>query len=212
MARDAALPGLLGSRPLTMSDRSSRPAVRIAISVETAAWLRRVPDARTRCRRLARAALAAAGFDARQMGGGAASAELSLVLGDDALLQQLNRDFRGKNKPTNVLSFSALDPAERAMERPVFPLGDVAIAYETSTSEARAQGKTLSAHLSHLVVHGVLHLLGYDHLTKAQANEMETLETAVLARFGHSDPYRPRVPRKKSRVSRNQRQAARPRT
>lgn len=194
-----------------MADRSSRPAVRIAISVASAAWLRRVPDARTRCRRLARAALAAAGFDARQMGG-AGSAELSLVLGDDALLQQLNRDFRGQNKPTNVLSFSALDPAARAMERPVFPLGDVAIAYETSASEARAQGKTLSAHLSHLVVHGVLHLLGYDHLTKAQANKMETLETAVLARFGHSDPYRARSPRRKSRVSRNQPQAARPRT
>jgi probable rRNA maturation factor len=194
-----------------MADRSRRPAVRIAISVESAAWLRRVPDARTRCRRLARAALAAAGFDARQMGG-AASAELSLVLGGDALLQQLNRDFRGKNKPTNVLSFPAIDVTERRMERPVFPLGDVAIAYETSASEARGQGKTLSAHLSHLVVHGVLHLLGYDHLTKAQANDMETLETAVLARFGHSDPYRARVPRKKSHVSRKQPQAARPRT
>jgi probable rRNA maturation factor len=201
-----------------MADRSSRPAVRIALSIDNAAWLRRVPDARARCRRLVRAALAAAGFDARQMAG-ADSAELSLVLGDDALLQRLNRDFRGKNKPTNVLSFPAIDVTERGMKRPVFPLGDVAIAYETSASEAREQGKTLSDHLSHLVVHGVLHLLGYDHLTKAQANNMETLETAVLARIGLSDPYRARVPRKPRRVPRTQRsvprkqpRAARPRT
>lgn len=201
-----------------MADRSPRPAVRIAVSIESAAWLRRVPDARTLCRRLARAALAAGGFDSRQMGG-AASAELSLVLGDDALLQQLNRDFRGKATPTNVLSFPAFDPSARVMKRPVFPLGDVAIAYETSASEAREQGKTLSAHLSHLVVHGVLHLLGYDHLTKAQANDMETLETAVLARFGHSNPYRARLPRQSRRVPRKQRPvprkqtcAARPRT
>jgi probable rRNA maturation factor len=193
-----------------MAERSSRPTLRIAISIESAAWLRRVPDARTRCRRLARAALAAAGFDERQIGG-AASAELSLVLGDDALLQQLNRDFRGKNKPTNVLSFPAIDVTERRMERPVFPLGDVAIAFETSASEAREQGKTLAAHLSHLVVHGVLHLLGYDHLTKAQANDMETLETAVLARFGHSDPYRARPARLNSRGPRKQPSAARPR-
>jgi probable rRNA maturation factor len=194
-----------------MAERSARAAVRIAISIESAAWQRRVPDARARCRRLARAALAAAGFDARHLRG-AADAELSLVLGDDALLQRLNRDFRGKNKPTNVLSFPALDSAERTVKRPVLPLGDVAIAFETSASEARAQGKTLAAHLSHLVVHGVLHLLGYDHLTKAQANDMETLETAVLARFGHSDPYRARPARQNSRGPRKQPPADRPRT
>jgi probable rRNA maturation factor len=105
-----------------------------------------------------------------------------------------------------------MDVTERGMERPIFPLGDVAIAYETSASEAREQGKTLSEHLSHLVVHGVLHLLGYDHLTKAQANDMETLETAVLARFGHSDPYRARPVRQNSRGPRKQPPADRPRT
>jgi probable rRNA maturation factor len=196
-----------------MAERPARPSLRIAISIENPAWLRRVPDARPRCRRLARAALAAAGFGSS---GTAATAELSLVLGDDALLRRLNRQFRGKDKPTNVLSFPGYDPAERAVERPILPLGDVAIAYETSASEARAQGKTLAAHLSHLVVHGVLHLLGYDHLTKTQANDMETLETAVLARFGLSDPYRARAPLTKTRPPRRkprpQTRAARPRT
>ena len=158
-----------------------------------------MPDVRARCRRLARAALAAGGFDVRRLGRGG-TAELSFVLGDDALLQQLNRDFRGKNKPTNVLSFPALCPGDEGLGSPVLPLGDVAIAYETMASEAREQGKTLSAHLSHLVVHGVLHLLGYDHISKAQANDMETLETAVLARFGLSDPYRARVSPTRGRV------------
>lgn len=186
-----------------MVEPRSRVRIRIAIAVSCTAWLRRVPDARARCRRLVRAALAAGGFDSARLGSGR-TAELSLVLGDDALLQRLNREFRRKNKPTNVLSFPALDPQDAAMDHPagpaILPLGDVAIAYETTACEAREQGKTLSAHLSHLVVHGVLHLLGYDHMTKAQATDMETLETAVLARFGLSDPYRARAPRESRRV------------
>lgn len=190
-----------------MAEATTGTALRIAISIPCRAWLRRVPDARARCRRLIRAALVAGGFDMRRIRG-AESAELSLVLGDDTLLRQLNRDFRGKDKPTNVLSFPALDPVAGAMARPerapLVSIGDVAIAYETTACEAREQGKTLSAHLSHLVVHGVLHLLGYDHLSKAQANHMETLETAVLARFGLSDPYRARVPRSRRRVPRGQ--------
>jgi probable rRNA maturation factor len=160
-----------------MAERSARARIRIVIAVPCGAWLRRIPDARVRCRRLAEAALAAGGFDAAKLGRGRA-AELSLVLGDDALLRRLNREFRGKDKPTNVLSFPALDPREARAHRPVLhevvPLGDVAIAYETTASEARQQGKRLSAHLAHLVVHGVLHVLGYDHLSKAQATEMET--------------------------------------
>jgi probable rRNA maturation factor len=198
-----------------MAERSARARIRIVIAVPCGAWLRRIPDARVRCRRLAKAALAAGGFDAAKLGRGR-TAELSLVLGDDALLRRLNREFRGKDKPTNVLSFPALDPREARARRPVLhevvPLGDVAIAYETTASEARQQGKRLSAHLAHLVVHGVLHVLGYDHLSKAQATEMETLETALLARFGFSDPYRARVPSKTRHASRAQPRAARSRT
>lgn len=195
-----------------MAEGPSRARLRIAVSVPCRAWLRRVPDARSRCRRLARAALAAGGFElARAVGN--RTAELSLVLGDDALLRRLNRDFRGKDKPTNVLSFPALDPAQHGERAhgavrkstreapPVAAVGDVAIAYETTAYEAREQGKTLAAHLSHLVVHGVLHLLGYDHLSKDQAKEMETLETAVLAQFGMSDPYRAVTPRSRRRAA-----------
>lgn len=198
----------------------ARARVQIAITVPCAAWLRRVPDARARCRKLARAALSAGGFDGTWLAAGQ-TAEISLVLGDDALLHELNRDYRGKNKPTNVLSFPAMElvPGElvpgEPVERPVLPavsivpLGDVAIAYETTASEAREQGKTVSAHLSHLVVHGVLHLLGYDHMTKAQATDMETLETAVLARFGLSDPYRAHTLREKRRVPSGRRRVLR---
>jgi len=191
-----------------MAESTPRARLRIAITIPCRAWLRRVPDAPARCRRLARAALKAGGFDVRGLG--SRSVELSLVLGDDALLRQLNRDFRAKDKPTNVLSFPALDPGEAINANapgrpPIIPIGDVAIAYETTAYEAREQGKTLAAHLSHLVVHGVLHLLGYDHLSKAQATEMETLETAVLARFGLSDPYRDRSPRIRRRATTRQR-------
>lgn len=190
-----------------MADRPSRRApIRIAISIPHAPWLGRVPDARARCRRLAQAALVAGGAAARL--GPAQSGELSLVLGDDALLHRLNREFRGVDKPTNVLSFAVMDGEEHAVARPIVPLGDVAIAFETTAAEARQQGKSLTEHLSHLVVHGILHLLGYDHLVKAQAAEMESLETAVLARFGLSDPYRARVPRKTGTVASGARRRA----
>lgn len=184
-----------------MAERSSGGSLHIAIATPCRAWLRRLPDARTRCRRWVRAALGAGGFDPR-----ATRAELSLVLGDDALLRRLNRDFRGIDKPTNVLSFPALEwPYEGRQRGAVVPLGDIAIAYDTTTAEAREQGKTLPAHLAHLVVHGVLHLLGYDHLKKAQAREMEILETVVLSRFGITDPYRARPPRARRRTGRSRR-------
>lgn len=182
-----------------MAKPSSSRAFRIAISIPHAAWSRRVPDARARCRRLARAALVAGGASSRLIPG--QTAEFSLMLGDDDLLRQLNRDYRGQDKPTNVLSFAALEAGDPSATQPVIALGDVAIAYETTVAEARRQGKTLPAHLSHLVVHGVLHLLGYDHLKQAQADEMESLEIAVLARFGLSDPYRSRVAPTKPRKS-----------
>ena len=181
---------------------SSRPpAVRLSLSVPCRAWLRRIPDAPARCRRLARAALLAGGFVAPR------AIEISLVLGDDGLLRRLNDEFRAIDKPTNVLSFPALDasrPGHVAVPAGPLPvsLGDIAIAYETTAYEARAQGKTLAQHLSHLVVHGVLHLLGYDHLSKLDATVMETLEIVVLARFGIADPYRARPARTKRRAAR----------
>lgn len=107
-------------------------------------------------------------------------AELSLALSDDATVQGLNRDYRAKDKPTNVLSFPA----------PHGPLlGDVIIAFETLTREAAEEQLTPADHLAHLTIHGLLHLLGYDHETEAEALRMEALETSILAGLGIRDPH-----------------------
>lgn len=111
-------------------------------------------------------------------------AELNVLLCDDERIRALNLSFRGQDKPTNVLSFPA---APRGAE-PGF-LGDIAIAWQTTRREAEDEGKPVAAHLSHLVVHGVLHLLGHDHLDAAQAEAMEAAERRILARLGVADPY-----------------------
>ena len=150
---------------------------RIVLRVEAPAWRRRLPAAGVLLRRAARAALAAA-EPARSAAD--SRGELCLVLVDDALQRRLNHDYRGRDKPTNVLSFEGA-PAG---------LGDVVLALETIAGEAEAQGKSLADHAAHLVVHGVLHLMGYDHQTDGQARRMERLETEVLAGLGIADPYR----------------------
>ncbi|WP_236823675.1 rRNA maturation RNase YbeY [Blastochloris viridis] len=113
-------------------------------------------------------------------------AEVSIALVDDAAIRQLNRDFRGKDQPTNVLSFPA--PPFGVPGAPVL-LGDIAVAFETSAAEAAAEAKSISDHLSHLVVHGVLHLLGFDHLDTEDAEHMEAAERDILAALGIADPY-----------------------
>lgn len=113
-------------------------------------------------------------------------AELAVTLADDARVRELNAAWRAKDTPTNVLTFPAFEPDQMA-GAPM--LGDVILAYETVAREADAEGKPFSAHLSHLVVHGVLHLFGYDHLDDDEAEEMEAIETRALARIGVADPY-----------------------
>lgn len=120
----------------------------------------------------------------RRLDLGAASA--SIALGDDARVRELNRTYRGKDKPTNVLSFPAASPVEA--EGTTY-LGDIILAAETVAAEAADQAVPPRHHLQHLVVHGLLHLVGYDHETAADAEEMEALETAILARLGVADPY-----------------------
>ena len=112
----------------------------------------------------------------------AAEAQLTILLTSDADVRELNAQFRGKDAATNVLSFPAAPSA-----RP--HLGDIALAYGVCTAEAQAQAKPLRDHLIHLVVHGVLHLLGYDHGADAQAEAMEGIERDVLKGLGVSDPY-----------------------
>ena len=100
----------------------------------------------------------------------------------------INAEWRGKDKPTNVLSF----PAPRDIPIPAGesrPLGDIVLAYGVIAREAEEQGKTLRAHVAHLMVHGTLHLLGYDHETDVEAEEMEALETSILKGLGITDPY-----------------------
>jgi probable rRNA maturation factor len=114
-------------------------------------------------------------------------AEVSLLLTGDAQMRGINREWRGQDKPTNVLSFPAVPPEKLA--RAPF-LGDIAVAFETTAREAEADGKPLADHFTHLVVHGFLHLLGYDHETDAEAEAMEGLEVRILASLGIDDPYR----------------------
>jgi probable rRNA maturation factor len=116
----------------------------------------------------------------------ARGAEVSLLLCDDARIREINREWRGLDKPTNVLSFPA---APRAMLAKSAAVGDIAIAYETVAREAQEEGKTFRDHYMHMVAHGFLHLLGYDHETDSEAEEMEALEISVLHGLGVADPY-----------------------
>jgi probable rRNA maturation factor len=118
---------------------------------------------------------------------------VSLVFTDDAELQALNHLWRGKDKPTNVLSFPMLERAALLALSPEGPpelLGDIALAHETCTREAAEKGVALEAHAAHLIVHGLLHLAGHDHeISPADASAMEELETKALASMGIADPY-----------------------
>jgi probable rRNA maturation factor len=144
----------------------------IDIEVEDDRWTAALPDAEPLARAAAQKALDQVEFD-----GG-----LAILLTDDETVRDLNARFRNKDKPTNVLSFpSRLNPEAH--------LGDVALAFGVCLAEAAAQGKPLANHLQHLVAHGVLHLVGYDHETDAEAAEMEDLERVVLAELGVPDPY-----------------------
>jgi probable rRNA maturation factor len=160
----------------------------IAISLDAPAWETALPDALALIRAAGRAALATACPDLDRQAG------LSVLLTDDSELRALNLEWRGKDAPTNVLSFPATVTAAGTTPRPEFPgtpleLGDIALAFETCAREATAQAKPLAAHVAHLVVHGVLHLLGYDHERDDEAEIMEALEIRILAGLDIADPY-----------------------
>lgn len=116
------------------------------------------------------------------------TAELSLLFTDNAHILVLNRQWRGKERPTNVLSFPAfeIEPGDKIPPM----LGDIALAFETIEEEAALEGKPFDHHLSHLIVHGLLHLLGHDHEDDEEAEIMEALERGALARLAIPDPYR----------------------
>lgn len=141
----------------------------IDIEIEDEAWSAALPEAEAVVLAAAQAALEARGG-------------VTILLTDDDSVAELNERFRGKAGPTNVLSFPAPD-------NPEDHLGDIALAWGVCAREAAEQGKPIAHHLQHLVAHGVLHLLGYDHLTEAEAEEMEALERRILAGLGVPDPY-----------------------
>lgn len=140
--------------------------------------------------RAAQATLAHLGIDPAKF-------EISILACNDARIADLNADFRGKPQPTNVLSWPSVErSAARAGCTPEMPdartdseLGDIAIAYGVCVAEAEARGKPLGDHATHLIVHAVLHLLGYDHIRDADATLMEACEVAILGKLGISDPY-----------------------
>ncbi|WP_223479166.1 rRNA maturation RNase YbeY [Oricola indica] len=122
-----------------------------------------------------------------RLGLGDAGSELSIVFTDNEAMRALNAQWRGKDKPTNVLSFPAFPLSPGDPPGPM--LGDIVIAFETVKSEAELEGKPFDDHLRHLVVHGFLHVLGYDHENDTDAEEMEAAERAILADMGIADPY-----------------------
>lgn len=151
----------------------------VEVGIDSPLW-QDWPEAEAIAEQAARAALA--GAEVALCPG----VEVGISLADNARLRDLNRDWRGQDKSTNVLSFPAATGAALARTP---HLGDIAIAYETLTREADEEGKFPAAHLAHLVVHGILHLLGHDHEDEAQAEAMEALERRVLAGLGYPDPY-----------------------
>ena len=160
---------------------SLAPDISIDIAVEAGDWVETAADYEALCHRVLLTTIETA----IELNG---PAEVSVLLTDDAAIQVLNRDWRAKDKPTNVLSFPARSDEDPVTGGPEM-LGDIAVAFETTVREAVEQDKTFADHLSHLLVHGMLHLLGFDHETDAQADEMEPLEIEILAGLGIDSPY-----------------------
>ncbi len=150
----------------------------IDIEIEEEGWLDELPDVRDVVSTGIAAALKADGFSEE--------ADIVVLLADDAEMRSLNKEYRKKDKATNVLSF----PAPKSMKMPgMMHLGDIALGLETCVREADEQGKPFKNHVLHLSVHGALHLLGYDHENDDEAREMESLERAILKDLGVPDPY-----------------------
>jgi probable rRNA maturation factor len=153
--------------------------ITLDIMIQAGGWSS-LDDAEALAQRAAEAAVAVADEADEEF-------EASVMLTDDAHIQELNRTWRGKDKPTNVLSFPAPEPPGQEGPR---HLGDIALAYETLVRESEDESKELAHHFAHLIVHGILHLLGYDHEVEAEADIMEALEVKALATLGIADPYR----------------------
>jgi probable rRNA maturation factor len=165
-----------------------RSPVTIDVSVAYPGWGEACSDVESLVRNAAERALGrgivASGLEWR------GRVELGIRLADAAEQQRLNRDYRGKDEPTNVLAFPAWEAGTSPPSGAPMLLGDVVLGFEVVSCEAAGQAKPFADHLRHLTVHGVLHLLGFDHLTATEAEVMESLERAILTEMGVPDPYR----------------------
>lgn len=160
------------------------------VVTDAADWQEALPDCERLCRGAAAVAFAFATERAPAWAGSTRSA--CVLLADDARVRTLNRTYRGRDEATNVLAFPSVEPdvlAAIGAEGPPEALGDIVVAFETAAGEAARDSVPLAHHLSHLVVHGMLHLLGYDHQAEDDAVVMEALETRILAELGVPDPY-----------------------
>lgn len=185
--------------------------VRVDVTV-LKSWLQHDKNIASLCRRCVRTALevAAAVLPKRHfIHKNVQTIEISVVLSSDARVRTLNRTYRGQDKPTNVLSFPAVDDGN-VIQDPLL-LGDIILAFATTQREAKAEFKTLRAHTAHLVVHGVLHVLGYDHGLERDALRMEQMERRILARLGIADPYAGTTVLEKARPQKSRQQSTRKR-
>lgn len=161
-------------------------AVKVDLRADCKAWKDALPDVRKIVEKAARAAWKTG--NAGDYALPVKNAEVSVMLTNDDAVRALNREYRGVDRPTNVLSFAALDDEDEPIVDPML-LGDIVVAFETTEREAAEQNKTLAEHFFHLIVHGVLHLIGYDHVEDADAEVMEALETKIMVENGMDDPY-----------------------
>lgn len=168
------------------SARRARPGVTVDVSVPYAPWEALPFDPQDVARRAIRETLALAALPRKIR---EKPLEVSLLLANDDLVQTLNHTYRGKNAPTNVLSFPLLTPDDPVPPEGPVPLGDIVLSFETIHRESDLLLKRFQDHMTHLVVHGTLHLLGYDHETDADADLMEDLEIAILGGMGLKNPY-----------------------
>lgn len=177
--------------PISGRNRNSGPMARFALPITevlvVADCWQSEPDAEAVIQRAVAVAAEIADADIGE-------AEIAVMLTDDAGIRTLNSNWRGIDKPTNVLSFPALQVSPGGPDDAPRMLGDIAIAYETTRKEADDEQKPFEHHLSHLAVHGFLHLIGYDHEKDDDADAMETLEQEILAQLGIPDPYADRDP------------------
>lgn len=164
--------------------------VDVDVLVNSQAWPEALPRAEAICRHAVAAALSVVGITVEH-------GEISVVLTDDDALRALNRVWRARDAVTNVLAFPAAAGGECAPPGEPLLLGDVVVAFQTAAAEAARDDKPLEHHLSHLVVHGTMHLLGYDHQETRQAEAMERVEAAALAALRIPNPYEPMDPEQK---------------